>query len=152
MKLAVFAHGRERLLLDGGGSQFYAGEHRWVEDVDTGVDTVADELDRFLDEPINPAIVARLVDDDTIFGWLLDFSNDNGALLAMGLVEFNKLRKGVFADDVGVKHEEGCVVFSENVFRKLERARCAERLGLDRECDVDVILFFILQLIRNGYG
>lgn len=53
MQLPVGADGREGFLLDGGGAEVDAAEDRRVEDVDARVDTVADELDRFLDEAVD---------------------------------------------------------------------------------------------------
>lgn len=40
------------------------------------------------------------MDDDAVFRRFLDFCDDNGSLIAVVVVEFEKLFKGVFADDV----------------------------------------------------
>jgi len=56
------------------------------------------------------------------------------------------LLEGVVADDVGVENEEWGVVFAENLFGELERTSGAERLGLDREFNLDVVLLLVLQV------
>lgn len=54
MQAAVFADGGESLLLNRGGAELDAVQDAGVENVDTGVDAVSNELDRFLDETVNP--------------------------------------------------------------------------------------------------
>jgi hypothetical protein len=56
----------------------------------------------------------------------------------VGFVEGGEIRKGVFADDIGVQDKEGRVILSEDLFCELERTCSAEGLGFDRECDFDV--------------
>jgi hypothetical protein len=112
VELAVLADCGESLLLDGCGAELDALEDAGVQDVDTGVDAIAHELDGFLDEAVNATGVIGLVDYDTIFGRFFDFGDDDCALLPVGLVEFGELLEGVFADDVGVEDEEGGVVFA----------------------------------------
>ena len=107
VELAVLDERGEGLLLDGGGAELDALEHRGVEDVDTGVDTVADELDRLLDETVNSRGVAGLVHNDTVLGRLLYLCDNDGAFFAMLLVKLGELSKGVFAGNVGVEDEEG---------------------------------------------
>ena len=102
MQTAVLADGREGLLLNGGGSEFDALKNARVQDVDTGVDAVADELDRLLDETIDSRRVAGLVDNDTVLGRLLDLGNNDCAFIAVLLVELGELRERVFAGNVGV--------------------------------------------------
>ena len=51
------------------------------------------------------------MDDHTVLGWLFDFCDNDGPLVAVGLVEVEELLEGVIADDVGVEYEEGTVVF-----------------------------------------
>lgn len=141
---AVLDNGRESLLLDRCGAELNALEDAGVENVDTGVDAVADELDRLLDEAVNLGGVARLVHNDTVLGRLLDLGHDNGALVAVVLVEFSELLEGVVAGDIGVEDEEGRVVLSEDVLGELEGTGGAEGLGLDGECDADVVLLLVL--------
>lgn len=107
VELAVLHERGESLLFDGGGPELDALEHRGVEDVDTGVDTVADELDGLLDEAVYPGGVVGLVHHDTVLGRLLHLGHHNGALLAVLLVEGSELLEGVFAGDIGVEDEEG---------------------------------------------
>ncbi len=84
------------------------------------------------------------VHHDTIFGGFFDLGDDDGALVAVGFVEFGELFKRVVADDVGVQNKERGAVFAESLFGKFERASGAEGFGFDGELDVDVVLFRVL--------
>ena len=149
MQQAVLDNGGESLLLDRGRAELNALEHAGVHDVDTGVDAVADELDGLLDETVNLGGVARLVDYDTVLGRLLDLCDDNSSLVAVLLVELGELLEGVVACDIGVEDEEGRVVLAEDVLSELEGTGGAEGLGLDGECDLDVVLLLVLRLWVN---
>jgi len=131
-------------LFNGCWAEFDATENGWVEDVDTGVDTVADEFNGFLDESVDAAVVARLVDDHTVFRWLFYFGDDDCTLVAMSLVEVGHLLERIVADDIRVENEERCVIFAENLFSELERTGGAEGFCLDGEFDADVVLCFVL--------
>lgn len=144
VQLAVLADGREDLLLDGRRAQLDAPQHRRVQHVDARVDAVAHELDRLLDEAVDARGVARLMHDDAIFGGLLDLGDDDGALVAVLLVELGQLLEGVVADDVRVEDEEGVVVLAQDLLCELEGACRAQRFALDRECDLDVELLLVL--------
>ena len=145
MEEAVLDNRRESLLLDGCRAELDALEHARVHDVDTGVDAVADELDGLLDETVDLGGVAGLVDYDTVFGGLLDLGDDNGAFVAVLLVELGELLEGVVAGDVGVEDEEGRVVLAQDVLGELEGAGGAEGLRLDGECDGHVVLLLVLR-------
>lgn len=67
MKLAIPDDGGESLLLDRGRTQLNALQYTRVQDVHTGINAIADELDRFLDESVDTRGVVGLVDDNTIF-------------------------------------------------------------------------------------
>lgn len=131
-------------MLDRGRAQVDAIEDGGVEDVEAGVDAVAHELDRLLNEPINAGGVVRLVDNDTVFGGLLDLGDNDGALISVCLVESSQLLKRVIACDVGVEDEEGAVVLAKDLLSKLEGAGGAQRFGLDGEGDGDAKFLFIL--------
>ena len=146
VELAVADHGGEGLLLDRGGPELDALQHRRVEDVDTGVDAVADELDGLLDEAVDARGVVRPVHDDTVLGRFLDLGHHNGALVAVGLVERRELLEGVLAGDVRVEDEERGVVLGQNLLRQLERSGGAKGLGFDRDGDVDSELFLVLHV------
>ena len=100
MQLAIAADGGEGLLFDGRGSQLDARENRRVEDVDAGVDAVADELDGLFDEAVDARGVVWLVHHHTVFRGLLDLGDNNCALVAVGLVESCQVGEGVVADDI----------------------------------------------------
>ena len=53
MELTILDNGWEGLLFDRGRSEFYPLENARIQDVDTSVDSVADELNRFLDEAVD---------------------------------------------------------------------------------------------------
>ena len=67
----------------------------------------------------------RLVDNDTILAWLFDFRNDDGALVAMILVEGCDLFERVVASNVRVEDEEGRVILAEGFLSKLQGTSCA---------------------------
>ena len=143
VKLAVLDDRRESLLLDGGRAQLDAVQNRRVEDVDTSVDAVSDELDGLLDEAVDARRVVGLVDNDTVLARLLDLCDNDRTLLAVGLVESGQLFEGEFANDVGVEDEERRIVLAEGLGRQLERASGAQWLGLDGEFDVYAVLFLV---------
>ena len=74
----------------------------------------------------------------------LDLGHNNGALVTVVLMEFSELLEGVVAGNVGVEDEEGRVVLAEDVLSELEGTGGAEGLGLDGECDADIVLLLIL--------
>ena len=137
VQLAVPDHGREGFLLDGGGAQVDAIENRGVEDVDAGVDAVADELDGLLNETLDAGRVARLVHNDTVLGGLLDLCDTDGALVSMFLVECDEVLERVLASDVRVEDEEGSLVLEKGFGSQLQRASSAQGFCLDRKGDVD---------------
>lgn len=122
VQLAVLAYGREGLLFNGGWAKLDALENAGVEDVDAGVDAVADELDWLLDEAVDAGGVVWLVNYDTVLGGFLDLGDDNGALVAVSLVEVCKGLEGVFADDVRVEDEERRVILAQDLLGKLKGA------------------------------
>jgi len=89
-------------LFNGGGAELDTLQDAGVEDVDTGVDTVAHEFDRLLDEAVNSRGVIGSVHNDTVFGGFLDLGHDDCAFVTVGLVEIGELLEGVVADDIGV--------------------------------------------------
>ena len=100
MELSVCAYRGEGLLFDRRGAQLDSLEHAWVQDIDTGIDAIAHELDGFLHETVDAGRVVGFVHHDAVFGGFFDFGDDDGALVAVGFVELGELLKGVVADDV----------------------------------------------------
>lgn len=148
VELIVLDHGGECLLLDRSWAKLNAVEDGGVEDVETSVDTVANELDGLLNESVNQRAVSRLVDNDTVLGGLLDLGNDNGTLVTVALVEGQEILEGEVADNVGVEDEEGRVVLGENTLSKLQGSGGVEGFSLDGEFDVDAKLFLVLQQVK----
>jgi hypothetical protein len=60
------------------------------------------------------------------------------------LVEVGELLEGIFAGYVGVEYEERRLVFAQDLLGELERAGGAQGLGLEGECDADVVLLLVL--------
>lgn len=59
-------------------------------------------------------------------------------------MEFSQFLEGVLADHVRVQDEERGVVLGQNLLRELQRTSRAQRFGLDREFDLDIVLFLVL--------
>ena len=78
------------------------------------------DVARLLDEALDPA--ALVVLDDAVLAWLVDLCDQDGALLAVLLVELNGLRERELADDVAVEDEEVAAIRAENVPGECERA------------------------------
>lgn len=131
VELTVLGHRGESLLFNRGGSEIDSLEHARVENVDTGIDSVSDELNGLLDEAVDSRRVVWLVDNDTVFRWLLDLGDDNGSLLAVCLVEVCQLFEWVLADDIRVEDEEWGVVLAENLLGELQGTGGSKRLRLD---------------------
>ena len=66
MKLTILGHGRESFLLDRSRTELDALEDAGVQDVDTSVDAVSDELDGLLNKAVDAGGVVGLVDNDTV--------------------------------------------------------------------------------------
>lgn len=145
VELVVLDHGGEGLLLNRSRAKLDTVENGGVEDVETGVDTVANELDGLLDESVDQRAVSRLVDNDTVLGRLLNLGDDNGTLVTVVLVEGQKVLEGEVADNIGVEDEERRVVLGEDALGKLQGTSGVEGLSLDRELDVDAELLLVLQ-------
>ena len=71
---------------------------------------------------------------------------DNGALLAVGLVGLQQLLERVVAHDVAVEHED-VICILEVVSGQSDGPRCAQRFCLSRAADLDVK--FVLQLLES---
>lgn len=128
VQLIIGNHRRKCLLLDRCGTQFDALENRGIEDVQTSIDTVADEFDRLLNEALNTRGVVRLVNDNTILRRLLNLSHNNGTLVTVALVEGQEVPEGIITNDIGVENKKGGIVLAQNLLSELERAASVERL------------------------
>ena len=148
MQLTIPDDGRERLLLDARRPQLDALQHARVQNVDAGVDAVAHEFHGLLHEAVDARRVALLVHHDAVFGRLFHLGDDDGAFLAVGLVEGGEGGEGVVADDVRVEDEEGGRIFAEGFGGEFEGAGGAEGFVFDGEFDADVVFFFVLDMQR----
>jgi hypothetical protein len=120
VKLAVLGHGGEDVGLDRRRLDLDAVEDGRVEDVDTGVDAVSDELLGLLNEAVDRRLAGN-GEDDTVLGGLVDLGDHQSSLTAVSDVEVAELAEGVGAGDVGVEDEEGSIVLAEDVTGEGER-------------------------------
>ena len=151
VELLLLNQEREGLALDGGWSHLDEVDDGGVEDVDTGVDSVADKLDGLFDESVDSVGHVSVVDNDTVLGRLVDLGGDNGGLTVVGVVEVEQVLQRVLADDVGVQHEDRGVVLLEDLFGQLERACGAQRLFLDGEGDRHPVDLLVLLQRANHH-
>lgn len=98
VELTFTRHGGKNFSFNRGWSILYPTDDVKVEEVETGIDLVADEDLRLLDEALYLAIF--LGNDNAITTWVLYLCYDDGALLSMRPVEINQLRQWVLADDI----------------------------------------------------
>lgn len=145
VQLVVANHGGEGLLLNRRRSELNAVENRSVEDVKAGVDAVADKLDGLLNESLDAGGTARLVDNNTVLGGLLNLGDNNGTLVSVVLVERKEVLEGVVADDVRVEDEERRIILAKDTLSKLQGPSGVEGFGLDRKLDVDIVLLLVLR-------
>jgi len=143
VKLAILDDRGESLLLDRCRAQLNALQHGRVENVDSCVDAVSDELDGLLHEAVDARGVIWFVNDNTVLARLLDLCDNDSALLAVSLMESGQVFEGVFANDIGVEDKERRIVLAEDLFCQLERASGAQWLGLDGEFDVYAVLLLV---------
>jgi hypothetical protein len=120
VELAVAGHGGEDVGLDRGRLDLDAVEDGGVEDVDTGVDAVSDELLGLLDEAVDRRLAGN-GEDDTVLGGLVDLGDHKSSLTAVSDVEVAELAEGVGAGDIGVEDEEGSVVLAKDLAGESER-------------------------------
>lgn len=144
VELTILANGRESLLLDAGWPQLNAVQNGGVEDVDSGVDPITDELDRLFDKAVYARRVAWVMHHHTVLGRFFDLCYNDCALFTVRFVEVGQFLEGIVANDVRVEHEEGSFVFAEDFFGELEWASSAEWFGFDAELNVYVVFFFPL--------
>jgi hypothetical protein len=67
VELPVRANGGENFLLNRCGAELDSPKNRWFQDVDTSIDTVAYEFDRFLNEAVDAGGVIGLMNHDAVF-------------------------------------------------------------------------------------
>lgn len=74
--------------------------NRGVEEIDTSVDSIGDELLRLFDETFNSTL--GIGNNDTILSRILDLSEENSTFLLVILVEFEHVTEGEIADNITV--------------------------------------------------
>jgi hypothetical protein len=74
MQFTITSHEWENFFFDRSWFRFDSVENFRVENVDSRVDSVADEFGWLLNEPLN-VTTAGCADNDAIFGWFFNFSD-----------------------------------------------------------------------------
>ena len=107
-----------------------------MEKVKASVDLVAHESSWLFDEAVDLTIF--LSNNDAVLAGVLDSSHDDGALLAVVLVEFNEFVQWVLANNIGVEHEEQTshVLLSDDLLSETDGASGAKRLVLKGASDL----------------
>jgi len=112
--MLLACHDRENLSFNRGRAILNAVNHVQAEQIESSVDFVADKSRRLFNEALDLTIL--LSNDNTVASRVLDLCHYNGALLAVALVEGDKLLEGILTDDIRVedKEESRLVVFTQD--------------------------------------
>ena len=108
VEVTLACHFWENLSLDRARLLGNSWNHVGVEKVKASVDLVAHESSWLFDEAVDLTIF--LGNNDAVLAGVLDSSHDDGALLAVVLVEFNEFVQWVLANNIGVEHEDLAVL------------------------------------------
>lgn len=108
VQLAFFCHLREDLLLNHAESFWDPIEYGHIEQINTGVDLVADEVIGLLNEGVHSAGLIR--DNDPESTRIFNRRQHYAALSSVLLVEQFELLKRVIADNITVEHKEQSLV------------------------------------------
>lgn len=172
IELTFIGHFREDFSLNGSRFRLYnvyesvgkrlgylnATDNFLVEDVQSSIDFIADELLWFLDESLNFSV--WISDNYTVLRRFFDLSEHNSSFFSMGFVEIDELLEWEFADDVAVQNKKQAVIiiFLEDFLGELDRTSyymnsvifsgqksmlivtSSERLNLLRACNFDFVL------------
>jgi hypothetical protein len=140
VQFLFLGHLREDLLLNHAKALRDAVEHRQVEQVNAGIDLVADEVGRLFHKGLHFSL--RLGHDDPESARIFDSREHNGGLAAILLMEGLELLERIVADDVAVEDEKESllVVLPQNLLCELEGAGRAQGDLLLGVGDFDVIL------------
>lgn len=117
-------------------------KYRRIENVDTSIDLVADEFLWLFHKAVDAGRVG-MIDNDTVFGRVVDLGNDNGTFVAMAQVEITELLKWIIANNVTVEHKERTIILGKDLACKCQWTSSAERLSLNRKGDLDIVELFI---------
>ena len=104
IEIILSSHLREYFTLNRRGLQLNPVNNVHIQQIQTGINMVADICLRLLHELLDLSIF--LGHNDTILGRVFDCGCEDSAALAMCLVELYELGEGVVADDIRVEHEE----------------------------------------------
>ncbi|EEQ38382.1 mannose-1-phosphate guanyltransferase [Clavispora lusitaniae ATCC 42720] len=130
---------RESFFLNRGWLHFNSVNDRWVQDVQTSIDSVTDKLNWLLNESVNQVGSVSVVNNDTILGWLIDLSGNNRTLTAVCLVELGQFLEWVVANDIGVQDKEWRVILLQDLFSKLQRTSSSHWLFLEGKLNVNTV-------------
>ena len=94
MQFPISRHLGENLLFNRRRPQLDPLQDIRVENVDAGIDTIRDEFNGFFNETFDGCGLG-FHHDDAVFAGFFDFSDDDGALLAVFFVELREFGEGV---------------------------------------------------------
>ena len=94
MELTICGHLWENLFFNRGRAERDSFEDIGVENVYSGVDTIRDEFNGFLDETLDLSCLI-FHDYDAILRWFFHFGDNDSPFFAMRAVEFGELPKWV---------------------------------------------------------
>ena len=136
VEVTFACHFWENLSLDRARLLGNSWNHVGVEKVKASVDLVAHESSWLFDEAVDLTIF--LGNNDAVLAGVLDSSHDDGALLAVVLMEFNEFVQWVLANNIGVEHEEQTshVLLSDVLLCETDGASGAKRLVLKGASDL----------------
>ena len=109
-------------------------DHRRVEDVDAGVNVVADVLLRLLHETVNLTVFVR--HDHSILGRVRNGLHHDGSFLSVVLMELDQLLERIRARYITIEHKEKILVL-QVLLGKRNRARSSHGSVFYRNDNVD---------------
>ena len=140
MQLGLFRHHGEYFPLDGRRPILDAIDHVETEEVQTGVDFVANKGLRLLYEALDLSVLLR--DDHTVASGVFHLGHHDRSLLAMASVVLDKLLQWVLANHVRIedKEEARLIVLTQVRLSELDRTSSAHGLVFQTHRDLDSIL------------
>jgi len=100
----ITRHLGENFALNWAGPVWNTFKHRFIKQVETGIDVITYKLSRFLDKAIN--LLVFFCHYNAVFAWVLHLGHSDSAFSAPMQVSFNHLVQRKIACNIGVEHED----------------------------------------------
>jgi hypothetical protein len=107
---AIIRHLRENFTLNRAGSVWDTFKHRFIKQVETGIDVIAHKLSRFLDKAVN--LLVFFCHYNSVLAWVKDLGHSDSAFSATVQVSFNHLVEREIACNIGVEHKDFAVLLA----------------------------------------